>query len=76
MEDRLAAAQVLADEFEGDISDHILVDLMENRANFLYGGFPERAYIIKDGKIAFEGDEGPHNFNLDKLEACLAKLID
>ena len=48
---------------------------MDNDANKMYGALPERFFIIKNGKIAFEGGKGPENYNISKMEESLKKLV-
>lgn len=52
----------------------IAVDDMDNRANALYAGWPERFYIVDEkGTIAFKGKPGPFGFHPEEVEAWLAK---
>lgn len=49
-------------------------DTMENRADFLYGAWPERIYVIDEsGRIAYRGKLGPFGFHPEELSAWLAK---
>ncbi len=49
------------------------VDGMENQAEKLYAGWPERFYIVDtDGKIAYKGEPGPFGYKPDEVEAWLA----
>jgi len=51
----------------------MLVDPIENPADQLYAGWPERIYIIgADRSILFKGELGPFGFDLDGLETWLA----
>lgn len=51
----------------------IVVDSMQNEANDAYGAWPERLYIIQQGKIVYEGGTGPYNYNLGEVEKWLEK---
>lgn len=52
----------------------IAVDDMDNRADQLYAGWPERFYIIdEDGRIVFKGKPGPFGFHPEEVESWLAK---
>lgn len=52
----------------------LLVDSMDNRADSLYGAWPERIYVIEaDGTIAYKGKLGPFGFHPEELEEWLAK---
>jgi hypothetical protein len=47
---------------------------MDNRANALYAGWPERFYIVDEkGTVAFKGKPGPSGFHPEEVEGWLAK---
>ncbi len=50
----------------------LLVDPLENQANWIYAGWPERLYIIEDGVIRYKGGTGPFNYHPEEVEAWLA----
>ncbi len=51
----------------------LLVDGIENTADGLYAGWPERLYVIAaDGTIAYKGEPGPLGFEPEEVEAWLA----
>jgi hypothetical protein len=54
----------------------VLIDGLDNETARQYGGWPDRLYLIgRDGRIAFQGDEGPSGFDPAALEdAILAEL--
>jgi hypothetical protein len=54
----------------------VLVDRIDNAVSSAYGGWPDRLYLIgRDGRIAFQGGEGPFGFKPPELEeAILAEL--
>jgi Iodothyronine deiodinase len=69
---RLAIANDFVRRFRFPIP--LLVDPIENTANQVYAGWPERFYIIdENGKIAFKGEPGPFGFHPEEVEAWLAK---
>jgi hypothetical protein len=50
----------------------MLVDPIENPADELYAGWPERFYILDEkGIIAYKGATGPFGFEPDEVEAWL-----
>lgn len=50
----------------------VLLDSLDNRVASQYGGWPDRLYLIgKDGRIAFQGGEGPFGFKPDELERAI-----
>jgi len=70
MENRIEAAKGLAKEFHED-NCPILVDFMEDKANKVYGGMPERLYILLNGKIEYVGGMGPFGYKVDEVNAWL-----
>ena len=73
MEDRIQAAQGLAKEFHEE-NCPILVDFMDDKANMAYGGYPERLYILLNGKIVYAGDVGPFGYKVQEVNAWLEKF--
>jgi len=50
----------------------VLIDRMDNAVASAYGGWPDRLYLIgRDGRIAFQGDEGPFGFKPGALDAAI-----
>jgi len=46
-----------------------LVDDLDDAVARAYGGWPDRLYLIgRDGRVAFQGDEGPFGFKPELLE--------
>ena len=73
---RISAAQVLLAEMPGGKSPcPLLVDPITDEANIAYGGRPERLYIVKEGRVAYEGAVGPYGYDLVDMEASLKKLV-
>ncbi len=52
----------------------LLVDVIENPADRIYAGWPERLYIVEsNGTIAYKGETGPFGFHPEEVAAWLAK---
>jgi hypothetical protein len=52
----------------------LAVDGMDNAADELYAGWPERLYVIDDqGRIAYKGKTGPFGYHPEEVEAWLAE---
>jgi hypothetical protein len=50
----------------------VLLDGPEDRVAATYGGWPDRLYLIgTDGRIAFQGGEGPFGFKPEELERAI-----
>lgn len=72
--DRLFAAELLLQEAGEDLAEcPILVDPMDDPANKAYASFPERFYILLDGKVVFEGGLGPYYYSVPEVAEFLAK---
>jgi iodothyronine deiodinase-like protein len=51
----------------------VLLDALDNEIARRYGGWPDRLYLIgRDGRIAYQGGEGPFGFKPEELDAALA----
>lgn len=71
-EQRLAIANDFAKRFDYRIP--LVVDAIDNPADRLYAGWPERFYIIDErGTIVYKGEPGPFGFHPEEVEAWLAK---
>ena len=69
---RVAIANDFVRRFEYPVP--LLVDPIDNPADQLYAGWPERLYVIaEDGTIAYKGETGPFGFHPEEVEAWLAK---
>lgn len=52
----------------------LLVDPLDNRADALYAGWPERLYVVgEDGRIAYKGETGPFGYRPEEVAEWLAK---
>lgn len=71
LEDRLAAAEMLKKSSRCSVP--IMVDAFENEASKAYGAWPERLFIIQDGKIVYEGGTGPYNYKITEVQSWLEK---
>lgn len=73
-EERQKAAQTCKTHLELDLP--FVVDTMTSTADRLYGGWPERIYVIsREGKIHYKSGLGPSNFKPAEAEAALKKLL-
>lgn len=51
----------------------VVIDGMSDRADHLYGAWPERIYIIDEsGKIVYRGGLGPFHYHPEEARAWLA----
>ena len=49
-----------------------LLDGEDNQVNHVYGGWPDRLYLIgRDGRVAFQGGRGPDGFEPEELAAAI-----
>ena len=50
------------------------MDDIDNRANALYAGWPERFYILDEkGVIVYKGKPGPFGYHPEEVESWLAQ---
>lgn len=69
-DDRVAIARDFVKRFHFEVP--LLVDPIENPADTLYAGWPERLYVIgEDGRIAYKGEPGPFGYHPEEVEAWL-----
>ena len=68
--DRIAIATDFVTRFHYELP--LAVDEMDNRADDLYAGWPERIYIIDaSGRIVYKGAPGPFGYHPEELETWL-----
>lgn len=52
----------------------LAVDPIDNRADALYAGWPERLYVVDEkGAIAYKGKTGPFGYHPEEVEQWLAR---
>jgi iodothyronine deiodinase-like protein len=72
--ERREVAQTCSTIFSLEIP--VLVDGVDDEVARLYGGWPERLYLIgTDGTIAYQGEEGPFGFHPEELEAAIEREL-
>jgi Iodothyronine deiodinase len=72
LEDRLAIAGDFVRRFDYRVP--VLVDGMDNRAETLYAGWPERFYIVDEsGRIVYKGRPGPFGYHPEEVLAWLER---
>jgi len=52
----------------------LLVDNMNNDACISYGSFPDRLYIILEGRVVYQGGVGPHGYIPREVELWLEQF--
>jgi len=71
-EARIVIAADFVERFHYDIP--LLVDPIENPANQIYAGWPERIYIVDEGgRIVYKGGMGPFEFHPEEVEDWLGE---
>ena len=69
----MEASKILLDHKSPEDNYKLVVDLMDNKASTAYAAMPERLYVILDGKIVYEGLQGPFDYRLNEVEEYLEK---
>jgi hypothetical protein len=73
-EERLLVAQTCAANLE--MSMPTVIDGIDNAVADVYGGWPDRLYLIgADGRIAYQGGEGPFGFKPEELEQAIEQHL-
>ena len=68
--ERVAIANDFVRRFHYDVP--VAVDAMDNPANALYAGWPERFYIVDPtGVIVYKGKTGPFGYRPEEVQAWL-----
>ena len=58
------------------VSMPMVFDGVDNAVAAAYGGWPDRLYLIgPDGRIAFQGGEGPFGFLPQELDRAIARRL-
>ena len=53
-----------------------VVDGVDNTVASTYGGWPDRLYLIgSDGRIAYQGGEGPFGFKPEELDSAIERHL-
>lgn len=52
----------------------LLVDGIDDAVNDAFSARPERLYVVRRGRVAFQGGEGPFDYSLDAMVAALEAL--
>ena len=54
----------------------MVFDRLDNAVASAYGGWPDRLYLVsRDGRIAFQGGEGPFGFKPEELEQAIEREL-
>jgi len=70
LEERAAAADACVVRLRTRIP--VLLDGVDDEVALAYGGWPDRLYLIgRDGRVAFQGAEGPDGFKPEELAAAI-----
>jgi Iodothyronine deiodinase len=58
------------------ISMPAVIDGVDNAVASAYGGWPDRLYLIgSDGRVAYQGGEGPFGFKPDELSGAIEREL-
>jgi hypothetical protein len=53
-----------------------VIDGVDNSVADVYGGWPDRLYLVgADGRIAYQGGEGPFGFKPEELDEAITSLV-
>ena len=72
-DERRAVATACATRLE--VRMPMVVDGIDNAVGSAYGGWPDRLYLVtRDGRIAYQGGDGPFGFRPVELERAIGAL--
>jgi iodothyronine deiodinase-like protein len=72
-DERKELARVLVERLKYPLP--LAIDGMDNRADHVFAGWPERIYILgRGGEVLYKGDMGPFGFHPDEAEKALAAV--
>ena len=73
VDERRAVATACATRLE--VRMPMVVDGIDNAVGSAYGGWPDRLYLVtRDGRIAYQGGDGPFGFRPAELERAIEAL--
>ena len=73
-EERLAVATSCSEGLKMEMP--MAVDGLDNAVASAYGGWPDRLYLVgRDGRIVYQGGEGPFGFKPAELEQAIQTLL-
>jgi hypothetical protein len=73
-DERLSVAASCAANLE--LTMPTVIDGIDNRVASTYGGWPDRLYLVGvDGRIAYQGGEGPFGFKPEELGPAIEELL-
>ncbi len=70
-DERQEVAQVCAEALT--LTMRCVVDDMDNTCDSAYAGWPERLFVIENGRIAYAGAQGPFGFEPEALAEWLRR---
>lgn len=71
----MEAAQNLVSGSKKLVTCPVLVDFMTNEAQEKFAAYPERLYIVQKGKIVYQGQRGPFDYDIQEMIDVLKSLI-
>jgi hypothetical protein len=71
--ERAQVAEDFAKQFKLKLP--ILLDTIDDTMEKAYSSWPDRLYVIKDGKIAYKGEPGPRGFKPQELPKVIDQLL-
>jgi len=71
MAERVEIANDFVERFDYPVP--MLIDGIENRADSVYAGWPERFYVLDESNmVVYKGETGPFGFHPEEVETWLA----
>ncbi|CAH1244121.1 DIO1 [Branchiostoma lanceolatum] len=70
VQERLAAARILQ-QHDDHVPCTIVADTMDNAVARTYACYPDRLFVILDGRVTYRGGLGPEGYHLDEVRDWL-----
>jgi hypothetical protein len=74
LEERIAIARKLISETGMD-ERLVTVDVMDDNAEIAFAAWPERLFIIQNGRIVYKGGTGPFHYHPEEVEQWIAAFL-
>jgi type I thyroxine 5'-deiodinase len=74
LDERLVAARTAVARL--GLTMPVFVDGMEDAASEAFAAWPERIFVVHEGRIAFAGGPGPWEFDPDAAASALERLLE
>jgi len=58
------------------IRGKVVTDVIEDEAEKMFSAWPERLYVVLDGRVLYAGGKGPFGYRIDHLQSFLEDYFE